>query len=1033
MSIIEKIYRDREDLSRVLKKHRGIRKIVEDLYPDSAHFIYELLQNAEDTTASEVSFMLSENRLVFEHNGRPFDESDIRAITDIGEGTSAANDDKIGRFGIGFKAVFSYTETPRIWSPTFAFEISDMVLPSKMALNPSLGNQTRFEFPFNSDKKSESETFSEVQNGLKEISEATLLFLSHVESIQWQIGTSLEGRLLRIPQSDQHIETLREVNGRATGSRHFLRFTKPIEQLENRYAAVAFELEALPTVNMFDLAEPMAKQFRIVPATPGQVAVFFTAKKESSGLRFHLHAPFVPEVSRASIKDTPANEPLFRQLAELTAHSLFSIRDLGLLNAAFLAVLPNPNDEIPSRFECIRDAVVTAMNERQLTPTHLGKHAPAKHLLQAKSSLKGLLDQRDIKVLSNFNEGPLDWAVGATQRNSAVDRFLRGLDIQEWDVEDFVEVLDERLDSGTRFDIRTFEHLDGPDEELIDWLSSKSDEWHQKLYSLLYRELDERDCKKVDNLYVVRLASGEYGVGKECYFPTGEVQHDPNLPRVARATYTSGRNESEKDSARKLLEAIGVRKVGEREQIHSILKQRYSKDADVPSWELYRSDLIRFIDFVKDDPKAVILFKDYRIFERTDSKWGKPHQVYLDTPYCDTGLHAFFTLLEDKGDNSIPVALMERYLEPGIPPKGLVAFAKAVGAHTKLGIVRQSTSDHSERELLRQDGVWETNTTIDDDWVIPNLALVMKHPSEALSKLIWNTMEDAHNRFLTARFRRNQQYETRENPSTLVLTLRKLEWVPQEDGNFVRPAAASQDLLPEGFPFDHGSLWIKSVGFGEESAKRVEERRRNQETANRLGFKDEEELDRARRFTSFSAEIQRRILAENERRVDMPDHQARDPHRRTEEVRRHAKNAPRRSTKSRPRSVSEHRDAVKDDAKSYLMSQYTNVDRVMICQVCRKALPFKLADENYYFEAVEFLPDLQRHHYQNYLTLCPNHAAMYMYANGSVETMKEIFLGLDGNELEIALAGENETIYFTRMHIADLRTIIEAEALEQKR
>ena len=48
MNIIEDCRRDREDLARVLKKHTGIRKIVEDLYPDSAHFIYELLQNAED-------------------------------------------------------------------------------------------------------------------------------------------------------------------------------------------------------------------------------------------------------------------------------------------------------------------------------------------------------------------------------------------------------------------------------------------------------------------------------------------------------------------------------------------------------------------------------------------------------------------------------------------------------------------------------------------------------------------------------------------------------------------------------------------------------------------------------------------------------------------------------------------------------------------------------------------------------------------------------------------------------------------------
>src|SRR5437016_14127093 len=102
MTIIEEIRLEREDLARVLKKHTGIRRLVEDLYPDNAHFIYELLQNAEDTGATAAHFQLSDAALVFEHNGRPFDRRDIEGITDIGEGTKGNDSDMIGRFGIGF-------------------------------------------------------------------------------------------------------------------------------------------------------------------------------------------------------------------------------------------------------------------------------------------------------------------------------------------------------------------------------------------------------------------------------------------------------------------------------------------------------------------------------------------------------------------------------------------------------------------------------------------------------------------------------------------------------------------------------------------------------------------------------------------------------------------------------------------------------------------------------------------------------------------------------------------------------------------
>src|SRR5438034_2982023 len=137
---------DMSGFSRSEKRSLRFRRIVEELSPDSAHFIYELLQNAEDTGASEACFTLSKSRLIFEDNGRPFDRRDIEAITDIGKGAKTDDDDKIGRFGVGFKAVFAYCETPHIWSPTFSFKITDLVLPTPLEPSPELGDRTRFAF-----------------------------------------------------------------------------------------------------------------------------------------------------------------------------------------------------------------------------------------------------------------------------------------------------------------------------------------------------------------------------------------------------------------------------------------------------------------------------------------------------------------------------------------------------------------------------------------------------------------------------------------------------------------------------------------------------------------------------------------------------------------------------------------------------------------------------------------------------------------------------------------------------------------------
>src|SRR5207248_1753643 len=173
--------------------------------------------------------------------------------------------------------------------------------------------------------------------------ETTLLFLPHMASIRWQIDAAEAGEVRRIQHSQNHYEVLRR-NGSKTSTSHFLKFDEAVTGLDTHRLAVAFELDFLPSVTSFSATKSLSKQMRILPADPGRVSVFFPAEKETSGLRFHLHAPFVPELSRASVKETPANLPLFQQLASLTAASLHQIRDLGLLTVDFLSVLPTPQD-----------------------------------------------------------------------------------------------------------------------------------------------------------------------------------------------------------------------------------------------------------------------------------------------------------------------------------------------------------------------------------------------------------------------------------------------------------------------------------------------------------------------------------------------------------------------------------------------------------------------------------------------------------------------------------------------------------------
>ncbi|MDY4882515.1 MAG: hypothetical protein SO127_08920, partial [Muribaculaceae bacterium] len=121
--------------------YKGLWRSVIDKYKEKAHFVYELLQNADDAQATEATFQLFEDRVIFRHNGKiqfsiSKNETDseitghIKAITSIYASPKTEDNNKIGKFGVGFKAVFAYTETAYIYDDKFHFKIEQYIVPS---------------------------------------------------------------------------------------------------------------------------------------------------------------------------------------------------------------------------------------------------------------------------------------------------------------------------------------------------------------------------------------------------------------------------------------------------------------------------------------------------------------------------------------------------------------------------------------------------------------------------------------------------------------------------------------------------------------------------------------------------------------------------------------------------------------------------------------------------------------------------------------------------------------------------------------
>ena len=1050
-SFIEELEAKRRRLVQAQEENGvNLDALVDFLYPDTAHLVFELLQNAEDAGATFALFELSKTKLSFTHDGRPFSREDLDSITNYFKSAKYEKEDTIGRFGIGFKSVFGCTETPRIYSDTVAFEIVDRIVPraiprpaSSMRLSK---RETVIELPFNGKMKTPNEVQEEIRRGLAGMSVMSILHLQNIESIEWQTDDGGSGSIRRTELGDRVVQ-IDAMRPSGAEGRFFLRFREPYAEGSSMHLDIVFDLEERKreqgTLDQLD--EALTDRFRIVPAERGGVAVFFPAAKETSNLRFHLHAPFIPELSRASIKEHPENSDLIGRLAALVAKSLATIRDLGLLDREFLGVLPNSQDPLPDAYKPFHEAIVQEMRREPLVPMQGGGHGRATHLLQGRAEFKDFLGVDDIRFLMSGWDGwswsRLDrsnepssnyqgWAVSATQRNTDVDRFLSDLTIREFKVEHLVPPTSKT------------------DDEVEEWLTTHDVPWHRAYYASLDRveEASPGAYKRLQRLPIVRTRSGEYRPAAECRFasdeevPEGVTIADPDI-------YSSGKGAKR---AKAGLERLGVQEIDDESRAVGILEAYYGGSGNRPPWDRHSNHIESFIELVRSGKVTADKFVQYSLLLDCGKHWKRPDDLYAGNGYQGSSGAPYFRHLE-RLDHRYEVPADELYSQyRGIP--GFDDFAQGLGVAYQAPILETTCRSNPQHRHLRSGGgeYW-TDYGIDRDSHIPCLDRILQQLESAksleaqrvdLARAIWAALRETTEEPLQASFRLNRSADLRTAPSQLVVTLRGYAWVPQQQGRglvFVTPREARRDRLPEGFAFDPGWAWIKATGFGEERREVqrsiVQERLDQEAKAKDLGFESLEAAEEARRFASLSEE-ERRAIWEGLRRRSAPQpdfDRPRNPERRRKRAKKWAEEAPNRKTIRSERSIVEGEARLKEDARTKLRANYEERAHVSLCQVIGcKDRSFRLKEGTWYFEAVRFL-GLDRMVADDYVALCPRHAAMYQHAKES-DGLKQEFaqrcaVGNHGKGIAIpvVLAGENVDVLLAPKHVIDLEAALEVD------
>lgn len=394
----QKIYATNQDEWKALTREpQKYEALLAGHYSDSNHFVYELLQNAEDEKATKVVIEFYKDQLVFYHNGDPFDEDDVRGVASMLMGTKDRNDAQtIGRFGMGFKSVFKYTYQPEIYSDEEAFIIKNYLLPvendshwdfqglkSTLAYPDGDGTKylpfantqhlTKIVIPFKKrNEKGELVAVSgkDVLDKLNSLSGEILLFLTYIRNLYWinkENGKYVHITLSHANGDDQLLIcriTGSETDGKEEISR-YLRHKKVFDHPDMKSAevAVAYRLNV------------QARNINEMEHTP--VWVYFPTR-DMTDLPFLIHGSFETAVSREKLMTPSAfNDSLFDRLGDLIAESMVDLAKRNLITQVFLrrVVLAAFQDEAKNgTIKGLKDKITKVFSEESILPDRLGEY-----------------------------------------------------------------------------------------------------------------------------------------------------------------------------------------------------------------------------------------------------------------------------------------------------------------------------------------------------------------------------------------------------------------------------------------------------------------------------------------------------------------------------------------------------------------------------------------------------------------------------------------------------------------------------------
>lgn len=568
-------------------------EIIADLYSDPTHFIFEIIQNAEDTKAQYVNFNLLDDNLIIEHNGDAFTYSDIDSITTVGNSTKKDDINKIGKFGAGFKSVFAVTNTPKIHSGKYHFEIKDFIIPIEINRIALENNITKIILPLKN-----KEVQEKISEKLQNLEMETLLFLNNINEIKYQTNSANghyikdDDNLIKNNNDFGNVFIISEKNKDEQNKEYFIINDHVIIDDKSLKISVAYILE----------------NNKIVKSDNSKLSVFFPTAIDTN-LNFLLQAPYRTTPNRETIPfENEQNQILTKRLSKLVAESLDIIKQEKLLDVGFLELLPIEKFERNNFYMEIYHIVKEAIKTNAYIPTNTNSFDSVDNLLFSRvEELSLLLNSNDLNFIWNKNSW-VNTNITYDKNRKLRDYIVNDLDIEEITFEKFARTLS------------------------ADFLKQKNDNWLVDFYSI-WTNRESAFNKNLKDKPIIKLEDNNFASlydennRLQVYKPT----KDKSEFKIVKKIFI------ENEKSKVFFENYGVTYPDKFSELKEFIYPKYQSEDINISFDEYEKDVEKITNIYdrreKEEKKNEIinLFKDSYIVYSSNKTFKKPQDIYLPT------------------------------------------------------------------------------------------------------------------------------------------------------------------------------------------------------------------------------------------------------------------------------------------------------------------------------------------------------------------------------------------------------------------